>query len=102
MSHTPKTQDEIEFFQRNKEALESFFGIKLPEIKTDSATVLDDYIKYQTLFDIYDSVSDFKTNTGLDPMEVVGNGMATYVEGKIICFNEVNYDFEKDDAIELD
>lgn len=102
MSHTPKTQDEIEFFQRNKEVLESFFGIQLPEIKMDSATALDDYVKYQTLFDIYDSVSDFKAKTGWDPMEIVGDGKATYVEGKIIYFNEVNYDFEKDDTIELD
>lgn len=102
---TNEIMKKAQFFQDNKSVLESFFGVSLPELDLNSSDFIDGLAKYQTIFDIYDSVAAFKEANGRGEKgltEAFNNGMAAYIEGKIVFFNEVNYDMQNDDIMELD
>lgn len=100
---TNETMKEIEFFQRNKKTLESIFSIKLPELDLNSPDLINDLIKYQTIFDVYDSVAAFKEANGRGEaglMDAFNTGTAAYIEGKIISFDERNYDKQNETSYE--
>ena len=95
----------IGILSKKQKCFRVFFGIKLPEIDLDAPSLLEVFIKYRSIFDVYDSVAAFKEASGRGKqgmMLAINSGMATYLEGKIISFNDVNYDYQEPDIIELD
>ena len=87
--------NESDFYEKYSEVVNSFFGTILPWDSNSNAMKA----AYDYCFDLYDSVEDFKVKTGYSDGEInkcFENGIATDIGGKIVYFNEVNYDYETD------
>lgn len=88
-------RDELNFYEKYSEVINSFFGTILPWNNNSNAMK----VAYDRCFDLYDSVEDFKEKTGYTDNEInacFDYGDVADIGGKLVFFNDVNYDYQTD------
>lgn len=90
-------EKEISFYQRNKQLLENIFDISLPELDSSEPDFNERITYYRSIFDIFESERAFHIAY---PHFELYNDEAIYLEGKIVFFNDVNYQPSQEEELE--